>query len=84
MFLLATGVALVLAILAAFFLAIVSVLPRDDAGLFPLLLLPAQALWLNVVNNGIQHVALGFEPSSSASGSQSSHSPSSGTSSRTG
>ena len=62
MFLLATGVALVLAILAAFFLAIVGVLPRDEAGLFPLLLLPAQALWLNVVNNGIQDVALGFEP----------------------
>ena len=94
MFLLATGVALVLAILAAFFLAIVGVLPRDDAGLFPLLLLPAQALWLNVVNNGIQDVALAFEPGEREqferpphrpdAGSQSSHSPSSGTSSRTG
>ncbi|WP_178917886.1 HAD-IC family P-type ATPase [Natronomonas gomsonensis] len=62
MFLLATGVALVVAILTAFVLAIGGVLPRDDAGLFPLLLLPAQALWLNVVNNGIQDVALGFEP----------------------
>ncbi len=62
MFLLATGVALVLAILAAFFLAIVGVLPRDEAGLFPLLLVPAQALWLNIVNNGIQDVALAFEP----------------------
>lgn len=62
MFLLATGVALVLAILAAFFFAIVGVLPRDQAGLFPLLLVPAQALWLNVVNNGIQDVALAFEP----------------------
>lgn len=62
MFLLATGVALVLAILAAFLLAIVGVLPRDDVGLFPLLLLPAQALWLNVVNNGIQDVAMAFEP----------------------
>ncbi|WP_418285473.1 cation-translocating P-type ATPase [Halorubrum sp. DTA46] len=62
MFLLTTGVALVLAILVAFFLAVAGVLPRDETGLFPLLLLPAQALWLNVVNNGIQDVALGFEP----------------------
>ncbi|QSG10536.1 Cation transport ATPase [Halapricum desulfuricans] len=62
MFLLATGVALVLAILAAFSLAVAGVLPRDATGLFPLLLLPAQALWLNVVNNGIQDVALAFEP----------------------
>ncbi|AWB27310.1 cation-translocating P-type ATPase [Halococcoides cellulosivorans] len=61
-FLLATGVALVLAILAAFGLAVGGVIPRDGAGLFPLLLVPAQALWLNVVNNGIQDVALGFEP----------------------
>jgi Ca2+-transporting ATPase len=62
MFLLTTGVALVLAILAAFFFAVGGVLPRDEAGMFPLLLLPAQALWLNVVNNGIQDVALAFEP----------------------
>jgi Ca2+-transporting ATPase len=62
MFLLTTGVALVLAILATFFLAVGGVLPRAEAGVFPLLLLPAQALWLNVVNNGIQDVALAFEP----------------------
>ncbi len=61
-FLLATGVALVLAILAAFGLAITGVIPREAAGAFPLLVLPAQALWLNVVNNGIQDVALAFEP----------------------
>ena len=62
MFLLTTGVALVLAILAAFVLAVVGVLPRDEAGIFPVLLVPAQALWLNVVNNGIQDVALALEP----------------------
>ncbi|MDR5671641.1 Cation transport ATPase [Halalkaliarchaeum sp. AArc-CO] len=61
-FLLATGVGLVLAILAAFGLAIGGLLPREPIGAFPLLLLPAQALWLNVVNNGIQDVALAFEP----------------------
>ncbi|WP_159486730.1 HAD-IC family P-type ATPase [Halorubrum sp. JWXQ-INN 858] len=64
-FLLATGVGLVLAILAAFGLAILGVLPRDAVGTFPLLVLPAQALWLNVVNNGIQDVALAFEPGES-------------------
>ena len=62
MFLLSTGVALVAAILATFLLVIWGVIPRGTAGAFPLLLLPAQALWLNVVNNGIQDVALAFEP----------------------
>jgi magnesium-transporting ATPase (P-type) len=32
------------------------------AGGFPLPLLPVQLLWLNVVTNGIQDVALAFEP----------------------
>ena len=61
-FLLATGIGLVLAILTGFMLAIGGFLPRDELGMFPLLMLPAQALWLNVVNNGIQDVALAFEP----------------------
>lgn len=51
-----------MAVLAAFVLAIACITPRDQSGLFPLLLLPARALWLNVVDNGIQDVALGFEP----------------------
>lgn len=61
-FLIATGVGLVLAIVAAFVLALVGILPEVEEETFPLLLLPAQALWLNVVNNGIQDVALAFEP----------------------
>lgn len=82
MFLLSTGVALVLAILAAFGLAIVGVLPRDEAGLFPLLLLPAQALWLNVVNNGIQDVALAFEPGEREQFERPPHAPDAGLISR--
>lgn len=49
-FLIATGVGTVLAVLA-------SILFR-----FQLPLLPAQLLWLNLVTNGIQDVALAFEP----------------------
>ena len=82
MFLLATGVALVLAILAAFGLAIAGILPRDEAGLFPLLLLPAQALWLNVVNNGIQDVALAFEPGEREQFERPPHAPDAGLISR--
>jgi len=61
-FLLTTGVALVLAILVTFGLALAGLLPPVAAVGVPVLLLPAQALWLNVVNNGIQDVALAFEP----------------------
>jgi Ca2+-transporting ATPase len=49
-FLLSTGVAVVIAIFAAII-----------AG-FPLPLLPAQIIWVNLVTNGIQDVALAFEP----------------------
>jgi cation-transporting P-type ATPase F len=49
-FLLSTGAAAVLTILSAFVLG------------WPLPLLPAQLLWINVVTNGIQDVALAFEP----------------------
>lgn len=49
-FLLSTGVA-----------AIVAILFSLVAG-WPLPLLPAQLLWLNVVTNGLQDVALAFEP----------------------
>jgi Ca2+-transporting ATPase len=38
-------------------------LPQDASGLVVLPLLPAQLLWLNLVTNGIQDVALAFEPS---------------------
>ena len=38
----------------------------------PLPLLPAQLLWLNLVTNGIQHVALAFEP---AEGNEMAHPP---------
>lgn len=64
-FLIATGIGLVVAILAALGLAMVDWLPADETTLLPLLLLPAQALWLNVVNNGVQDVALAFEPGES-------------------
>lgn len=64
-FLLATGVGLVLAIIAAFGLVMIGWLPATEGAVFPLLLLPAQALWLNVVNNGVQDVALAFEPGDS-------------------
>ncbi|MEX1254073.1 MAG: HAD-IC family P-type ATPase [Dehalococcoidia bacterium] len=49
-FLIATGVGTVLAVLA-------SIIFR-----FQLPLLPAQLLWLNLVTNGVQDVALAFEP----------------------
>ena len=49
-FLIATGVGTVLAVLASIFFR------------FPLPLLPAQLLWLNLVTNGVQDVALAFEP----------------------
>jgi Ca2+-transporting ATPase len=48
-FLVATGVAEILALLAAV------------AAGWPLLMLPAQLLWLNLVTNGLQDVALAFE-----------------------
>lgn len=53
-FLLSTGAAIVLMILAALGLN------------WPLPLLPAQILWLNVVTNGIADVALAFEPGEKA------------------
>ncbi len=37
--------------------------PTNELGLVILPLLPAQLLWLNLVTNGIQDVALAFEPS---------------------
>ena len=49
-FLLSTGVAVVIAVF-------VSVL-----GGFPLPVLPAQIIWVNLVTNGVQDVALAFEP----------------------
>jgi magnesium-transporting ATPase (P-type) len=49
-FLVSTGAAAILAVLASLVFR------------FPLPFLPAQMLWLNVVTNGIQDVALAFEP----------------------
>jgi Ca2+-transporting ATPase len=49
-FLVSTGLAAIIAILVAVWLQ------------WPLILLPAQLLWLNLVTNGIQDVALAFEP----------------------
>jgi calcium-translocating P-type ATPase len=49
-FLLSCGLAEIIAILTALILG------------WPLLLLPAQILWLNLVTNGLQDVALAFEP----------------------
>lgn len=49
-FLVSTGIGMVFAILASVFMAI------------PLPFLPAQILWLNLVTNGLQDVALAFEP----------------------
>jgi Ca2+-transporting ATPase len=50
LFLLSTGLAQIILILLSLLLAI------------PLPLLPAQILWLNLVSNGLQDVALAFEP----------------------
>lgn len=49
-FLLSTGVALIIALLAAFALG------------WPVMLAATQILWLNLVTNGLQDVALAFEP----------------------
>jgi Ca2+-transporting ATPase len=49
-FLISTGAATIVAILVALGLG------------WPLLMLPAQLLWLNLVTNGLQDVALAFEP----------------------
>jgi magnesium-transporting ATPase (P-type) len=49
-FLVSTGAATILAILLSVWLR------------WPLLMLPAQLLWLNLVTNGLQDVALAFEP----------------------
>ncbi len=49
-FLLSSGVALVLAILLGLWWG------------WPLVMLPAQLLWLNIVTSGVQDVALAFEP----------------------
>jgi magnesium-transporting ATPase (P-type) len=43
-------------------LAVLTGLPASDAGVAILPLLPVQILWLNLVTNGIQDVALAFEP----------------------
>jgi magnesium-transporting ATPase (P-type) len=51
-FLVSTGAATILSILVAVWAQ------------WPLLLLPAQLLWLNLVTNGLQDVALAFEPGS--------------------
>lgn len=63
-FLISTSVGVVLAIFGTFLLAAFGVFAGValDDGTIPLLLLPAQILWLNVVTNGIQDVALAFEP----------------------
>jgi magnesium-transporting ATPase (P-type) len=44
-------------------LAVLTGIPRSQAGVAVLPLLPVQILWLNLVTNGIQDVALAFEPS---------------------
>lgn len=49
-FLISTGAATIIAILTALWLG------------WPLLMLPAQLLWLNLVTNGLQDKALAFEP----------------------
>ncbi len=49
-FLVSTGAAMIVALLAGVWLR------------WPLLMLPAQLLWLNLVTNGLQDVALAFEP----------------------
>jgi magnesium-transporting ATPase (P-type) len=49
-FLVSTGAAIVFAVLVCVWLQ------------WPLLMLPAQLLWLNLVTNGLQDVALAFEP----------------------
>jgi magnesium-transporting ATPase (P-type) len=49
-FLLSCGAATIMAILAGLWLG------------WPLVMLPAQLLWLNLVTNGLQDVALAFEP----------------------
>lgn len=64
-FLISTGVGVVLAVFGAFLLAGSGLIPLPPGSL-PLLLLPAQILWLNVVTNGIQDVALAFEPGEEA------------------
>jgi len=62
-FLISTSVGVVLALFGVFILASFGVFSRfDQITQIPLLLLPAQILWLNVVTNGIQDVALAFEP----------------------
>lgn len=67
-FLLSTSVGVVMAIFGCFVFAAFGVLHMPSGGngtsghAIPLLLLPAQILWLNVVTNGIQDVALAFEP----------------------
>ena len=49
-FLLSTGIAVVIATFASIL------------GAFPLPLLPAQIIWVNLVTNGVQDIALAFEP----------------------
>lgn len=61
-FLISTSVGVVLAIFGTFLLAAFGVFVTENETTIPLLLLPAQILWLNVVTNGIQDVALAFEP----------------------
>ena len=43
-------------------LAVLTGWPDSQAGLAVLPLLPVQILWLNLVTNGIQDIALAFEP----------------------
>lgn len=81
-FLISTSVGVVLAIFGTFILAAFGVFIIEDESI-PLLLLPAQILWLNVVTNGIQDVALAFEPGEEEQYRQPPRDPNEGLMSRT-
>ncbi len=61
-FLLSTSVGVVMAIFGTFILAAFGIFQHYGIEGLPLLMLPAQILWLNVVTAGTQDVSLAFEP----------------------